>query len=120
MVLEWYSLSPDLNPETTPSTVGWLTEHFRRQPGVFRSDHYSSFPGEDGLPTTDCWTTLGGLVRDTEGIGVGSMVAFMPDSVRTSSRSGPVTALIPAIVNFGVSLPVMRAAARRAPEAGPR
>lgn len=29
------------DPETTPSTVGWLTEYFRRQPGVFRSDHYS-------------------------------------------------------------------------------
>jgi len=41
----------------------------------FRSDHYSSFPGEDGQPATDCWTTLAGLVRDTEGIGVGSMVS---------------------------------------------
>jgi len=29
------------NPETTPSIVGWLTEYFRQQPGVFRSDHYS-------------------------------------------------------------------------------
>lgn len=26
---------------TTPSTVGWITEQFRRQPGVYRSDHYS-------------------------------------------------------------------------------
>ena len=25
----------------TPSTVGWLTEFFRRMPGTFRSDHYS-------------------------------------------------------------------------------
>ncbi len=41
----------------------------------FRSDHYSSFPGEEGLPATDCWTTLAGLVRDTDGIGVGSMVS---------------------------------------------
>ncbi len=41
----------------------------------FRSDHYSSFPGESGQPATDCWTTLAGLVRDTEGIGVGSMVS---------------------------------------------
>ncbi|MBM3240001.1 AAC(3) family N-acetyltransferase [Candidatus Poribacteria bacterium] len=29
------------NIETTPSTVGWLTEFFRRMPGTYRSDHYS-------------------------------------------------------------------------------
>lgn len=29
------------NPATTPSTVGWLTEFFRRLPGTVRSDHYS-------------------------------------------------------------------------------
>ena len=29
------------NPDTTPSTVGWLTEFFRTMPGTFRSDHYS-------------------------------------------------------------------------------
>ena len=27
--------------ETTPSTVGWLTEYFRQMPETFRSDHYS-------------------------------------------------------------------------------
>ncbi|MBT7549777.1 MAG: aminoglycoside N(3)-acetyltransferase, partial [Gemmatimonadetes bacterium] len=26
---------------TTPSTVGWLTEYFRRMPDTVRSDHYS-------------------------------------------------------------------------------
>ena len=26
---------------STPSTVGWITELFRRLPGVYRSDHYS-------------------------------------------------------------------------------
>ena len=36
----------ELRPETwdinsTPSTVGWITEQFRRLPGVYRSDHYS-------------------------------------------------------------------------------
>ena len=41
----------------------------------FRSDHYSSFPGESDLPTTDAWTTLAGLARETEGIGLGSMVS---------------------------------------------
>jgi aminoglycoside 3-N-acetyltransferase len=29
------------NIETTPSTVGWLTEFFRLMPGTHRSDHYS-------------------------------------------------------------------------------
>src|ERR1043165_8675027 len=29
------------NIATTPSTVGWLTEFFRRMPGTVRSDHYS-------------------------------------------------------------------------------
>ncbi len=27
--------------DTTPSTVGWITEYFRRMPGTVRSDHYS-------------------------------------------------------------------------------
>ena len=26
---------------STPSTVGWITEYFRRMPGTHRSDHYS-------------------------------------------------------------------------------
>lgn len=29
------------DPDTTPSSVGWLTEFFRTMPGTFRSDHYS-------------------------------------------------------------------------------
>ena len=27
----------------------------------FRSDHYQSFPGPTGLPTTDAWAVLAGL-----------------------------------------------------------
>ena len=41
----------------------------------FRSDHYSSFPGERGQSAGDCWTTLAGLARETTGIGLGSMVS---------------------------------------------
>jgi F420-dependent oxidoreductase-like protein len=41
----------------------------------FRSDHYSSFPGERGQSASDCWTTLAGLARETSGIGLGSMVS---------------------------------------------
>lgn len=41
----------------------------------FRSDHYTSFPGEAGLPTTDAWTTLAGLARETSRIGLGVLVS---------------------------------------------
>ena len=43
----------------------------------FRSDHYTSFPGETGLPTTDAWTTLAGLARDTSRIRLGTLVSPM-------------------------------------------
>jgi F420-dependent oxidoreductase-like protein len=41
----------------------------------FRSDHYQSFPGPAGNPTTDAWTVLAGLARDTDRIGLGVLVS---------------------------------------------
>ncbi|MEP7081527.1 MAG: TIGR03560 family F420-dependent LLM class oxidoreductase [Chloroflexota bacterium] len=41
----------------------------------FRSDHYASFPGEGGLPTTDAWATLAGLARETDRIRLGTLVS---------------------------------------------
>lgn len=41
----------------------------------FRSDHYASFPGAGGRPTTDAWTTLAGLARETQRIGLGTLVS---------------------------------------------
>jgi alkanesulfonate monooxygenase len=41
----------------------------------FRSDHYASFPGPSGRPTTDAWTVLAGLARDTTRIGLGALVS---------------------------------------------
>ncbi|MEO5986892.1 MAG: TIGR03560 family F420-dependent LLM class oxidoreductase [Candidatus Limnocylindria bacterium] len=41
----------------------------------FRSDHYASFPGGAGLPTTDAWTTIGGLARETTTIRLGVLVS---------------------------------------------
>src|SRR5918999_2992777 len=41
----------------------------------FRSDHYASFPGGSGKPTTDAWTTLAGLARETEHIRLGTLVS---------------------------------------------
>jgi alkanesulfonate monooxygenase SsuD/methylene tetrahydromethanopterin reductase-like flavin-dependent oxidoreductase (luciferase family) len=41
----------------------------------FRSDHFASFPGEAGKPTTDAWTVLAGLARETERITIGALVS---------------------------------------------
>src|SRR6478735_8203948 len=41
----------------------------------FRSDHYLSMGGGDGLPgPTDAWITLAGLARDTSTIRLGTLV----------------------------------------------
>lgn len=42
---------------------------------LFRSDHYQSFPGPAGLPTTDAWAVLAGLARDTTRIRLGALVS---------------------------------------------
>ena len=42
---------------------------------IFRSDHYQSFPGPEGEPTTDAWATLAGLARDTTRIRIGTLVS---------------------------------------------
>lgn len=44
---------------------------------LFRSDHYTSFPGEEGLRTTDAWATLAGLARETQRIRLGTLVSPM-------------------------------------------
>jgi len=41
----------------------------------FRSDHYASFPGPAGQPTTDAWATLAGLARETSRITLGTLVS---------------------------------------------
>jgi F420-dependent oxidoreductase-like protein len=41
----------------------------------FRSDHYASFPGGAGRPTTDAWATLAGLARETSTIRLGALVS---------------------------------------------
>jgi alkanesulfonate monooxygenase SsuD/methylene tetrahydromethanopterin reductase-like flavin-dependent oxidoreductase (luciferase family) len=41
----------------------------------FRSDHYASFPGGAGKPTTDAWATLAGLARETSIIRLGVLVS---------------------------------------------
>jgi alkanesulfonate monooxygenase len=41
----------------------------------FRSDHYQSFPGPSGEPTTDAWAVLAGLARETSTITLGTLVS---------------------------------------------
>jgi alkanesulfonate monooxygenase SsuD/methylene tetrahydromethanopterin reductase-like flavin-dependent oxidoreductase (luciferase family) len=40
-----------------------------------RSDHFASFPGPAGMPTTDAWSVVAGLARDTQRIGLGVLVS---------------------------------------------
>jgi len=42
---------------------------------LFRSDHYQSFPGPTGRPTTDAWTVMAGLARDMDRLGLGVLVS---------------------------------------------
>ncbi|MFL5680242.1 MAG: TIGR03560 family F420-dependent LLM class oxidoreductase [Chloroflexota bacterium] len=42
---------------------------------LFRSDHYESFPGASGNPTTDAWAVLAGLARETNRIRLGTLVS---------------------------------------------
>jgi alkanesulfonate monooxygenase SsuD/methylene tetrahydromethanopterin reductase-like flavin-dependent oxidoreductase (luciferase family) len=43
--------------------------------GFFRSDHFQSFPGPAGEPTTDAWAVLAGLARETERILLAALVS---------------------------------------------
>jgi alkanesulfonate monooxygenase SsuD/methylene tetrahydromethanopterin reductase-like flavin-dependent oxidoreductase (luciferase family) len=40
-----------------------------------RADHLASFPGAAGQPTTDAWTVVAGLARETDRIGLGVLVS---------------------------------------------
>ena len=43
--------------------------------GLLRSDHYASFPGASDNPTTDAWSVLAGLARETRRIRLGALVS---------------------------------------------
>jgi F420-dependent oxidoreductase-like protein len=42
---------------------------------LFRSDHYDAFPGRTDRPTTDAWTVIAGLARETTSIHLGALVS---------------------------------------------
>jgi F420-dependent oxidoreductase-like protein len=58
----------------------------------FRSDHYTSFPGPAGLPTTDAWATMAGLARETTRIGLGVLVS--PITFRPPGNIAKVVATV--------------------------
>ena len=58
----------------------------------FRSDHYGSFPGAAGRPTTDAWATLAGLARDTSRIRLGTLVS--PVTFRLPGNLAKVVATV--------------------------
>jgi F420-dependent oxidoreductase-like protein len=55
---------------------------------LFRSDHYESFPGESGNPTTDAWAVLAGLARETTTLRLGTLVS--PSTFRTPGNLAKV------------------------------
>jgi F420-dependent oxidoreductase-like protein len=58
----------------------------------FRSDHYESFPGLGGRPTTDAWTVLAGLARETTTIRLGALVS--PVTVRLPGHLAKTVATV--------------------------
>ena len=58
----------------------------------FRSDHYASFPGAAGEPSTDAWATLAGLARETTTIRIGSLVS--PVTFRIPGAFAKMTATV--------------------------
>lgn len=58
----------------------------------FRSDHYASFPGGSGQPTTDAWVTIAGLARETSHITLGVLVS--PVTFRLPGNFAKVTATV--------------------------
>jgi len=57
-----------------------------------RSDHYDSFPGEAGRPTTDAWAVLAGLARETSRIRLGTLVS--PVTFRHPGNLAKLTATV--------------------------
>src|SRR5215212_4656543 len=58
----------------------------------FRSDHYQSFPGPAGEPTTDAWAVLAGLARETTTITLGTLVS--PVTFRTIGNLAKVVTTV--------------------------
>lgn len=60
--------------------------------GLYRSDHYGSVFGREGLGSTDAWATLAGLARDTERILLGTLVS--PATFRPAANLAKVVTTV--------------------------
>lgn len=60
--------------------------------GLYRSDHYSSVAGREGLGSTDAWATLAGVARETSDIVIGTMVS--PVTFRPAGNLAKVVATV--------------------------
>ena len=60
--------------------------------GFFRTDHYQSFPGSDDQATTDAWSVLAGIARETTSITLGTLVS--PVTFRAPGEFAKVVATV--------------------------
>ena len=60
--------------------------------GLYRSDHYASVFGREGVGSTDAWATLAGLARETERIALGTLVS--PVTFRPAANLAKVVATV--------------------------
>lgn len=60
--------------------------------GLYRSDHYASVAGRQGLDSTDAWATLGGLARETSWLRLGTLVS--PVTFRPAGNIAKVAATV--------------------------
>lgn len=60
--------------------------------GLYRSDHYSSVAGREGLGSTDAWATLAGLARETTTLTLGTLVS--PATFRTIGNLAKTAATV--------------------------
>jgi len=60
--------------------------------GFFRTDHYESFPGAADQATTDAWSVLAGIARETTSITLGTLVS--PVTFRAPGEFAKVVATV--------------------------
>jgi alkanesulfonate monooxygenase SsuD/methylene tetrahydromethanopterin reductase-like flavin-dependent oxidoreductase (luciferase family) len=60
--------------------------------GFYRSDHYASVFGREGVGSTDAWATLAGLARETRRIALGTLVS--PVTFRPAANLAKVVATV--------------------------
>ena len=69
---------------------------------IYRSDHYQSIPGPEGRETSDAWTVIAGLVRETDRIRHGTLVS--PVTFRHPGNLAKVVATVDHMSNGRVDL----------------